>query len=66
MVLHECEHVVHVLRECSAYSNIRVIFVEKLLEDRHVNFDKLNSIEKTAYVLGSKLWEYDFDHLLSL
>ena len=23
-------------------------------------------IEKTAYVLGSELWEYDFDHLLSL
>ena len=24
------------------------------------------SIEKTAYVLGSELWEYDFDHLVSL
>ena len=55
----ECESVVHVW-DCSAYSNIRVIFVEKLLEDRHVNFDKLNSIEKTVYVLGSELWEYDF------
>ena len=62
----ECESVVHVLWECSAYSNIRVIFVEKLLEDRYVNFDKLNSIEKNPYVLGSELWEYDFDHLLSL
>ena len=51
----ECESVVHVLWECSAYSNIRVIFVEKLLEDRYVNFDELNSIEKTAYVLGSEL-----------
>ena len=29
-------------------------------------FDKFDSIEKTAYVLGSELWEYDFDHLLSL
>ena len=28
----ECESVVHVLWECSAYSNIRVIFVEKLQE----------------------------------
>ena len=37
-----------------------------LLGDRYVNFDKLNSIEKTAYVLGSKLWEYDVDNLLSL
>ena len=26
----------------------------------------INSIEKTAYVLGSELWEYDFDDLLSL
>ena len=65
----ECESVVYVLWECSAYSNIRAIFVEKLREvlgDRYVNFDKLNSIEKTAYVLGSELWEYDFDHLISL
>ena len=65
----ECESVVHMLWECSAYSNIRVIFVEKLQEllgDKYVNFDELNSIEKIAYVLGSELWEYDFDHLLSL
>ena len=34
--------------------------------DRYVNFDKLNSIGKTAYVLGSELWEYNFDHLPSL
>ena len=32
----------------------------KLLGDRYVNFVKLNSIGKTAYVLGSELWEYDF------
>ena len=31
-----------------------------------MQFDKLNSIEKTAYVLGSELWEYDFDGVLSL
>ena len=65
----ECESIVHVLWERSAYGNIRVIFVEKLWElwgDRYVNLDKLNSIEKTAYVLGSELWECDFDHLFSL
>ena len=28
----------------------------ELLEDRYASFDKLNSIEKTAYVLGSELW----------
>ena len=56
------------LWECSAYSNIRVSFMEKLREllgDRYVNFDKFNSIKKTAYVLGSELWEYEFDQLLS-
>ena len=61
----ECESVVHVLWECSAYSNIRVTFVEKLREllgNRYAEFDKLNS----TYVLGSELWEYDFDDLLSL
>ena len=65
----ECKSVVHVLWECSAYSNIRVTFVEKLREllgNRYAKFDKLNSTEKTAYVLGSELWEYDFDDLLSL
>ena len=61
----ECESVVHVLWECSAY---RIIFVEKLQElseDRYADFDKLNSIEKTTYVLRSELWEHDFDDLLS-
>ena len=65
----ECESVVHVLWECSAYSNIRGNFVEKLREllgNGYAEFDKLNSIEKTAYVLGSELWEYNFDNLLSL
>ena len=57
------ESVVHVLWECSAYSNIRGTFVEKF---REVLGNKLNSIEKTAYVLGSELWEYDFNDLLRL
>ena len=29
-------------------------------------FDKLYSVEKTAYVLGNELWEYDIDNSLSL
>ena len=37
--------------------------LQELLGNRYAEFDKLNSIEKTAYVLGSELWEYD---LLSL
>ena len=51
-----------VLWECSAYSKIIGIFVEKLREllgNGYVEFDKLNSIKKTAYVLGSEPWEYD-------
>ena len=51
----ECESVVHVLWECSAYSNIRGNFVKKLwelLDNGFAEFDKLNSIAKTAYVLG--------------
>ena len=59
----ECGNVVvHLLWECSAYTNIFFGFKE-LFGDRYVNSGKLNSIEET---LGSELWEYDFEHLLSL
>ena len=34
--------------------------LRELLGNRYAEFDKLN---KTAYVLGSELWEYDFDDL---
>ena len=54
---------------CGSVWHIPVSFVEKLVEllvTRYANFDKLNSIEKTVYVLGSEFWKYDFDHLLSL
>ena len=38
--------------------------LRELLGNRSTTiFDKLNNTEKTAYVLGSELWEYD---LLSL
>ena len=40
--------------------------LQELLGNRYAYFDKLNSIKKTVYVLGSELWEYDFDDLLSL
>ena len=49
----ECESVVHVLWECPAYSNCRLMFLKKLQE-------------KTSYVLGSELWEDDFSSLLSI
>ena len=54
-------YVVHMLWE--AYSHI---FVEKLLGDGYINCYKLTiQISVDLYVLGSELWEYNFDHLLS-
>ena len=51
----ECESVVHVLWECPAYSNCRLAFLKKLQEllgDKYIDFDSLNYLEKTSYVLG--------------
>ena len=66
---YECESVTHVLWECLVYSDIRNSFLEKLKEllgDRYVDFATLSNIEKSAFVLGSELWEEDFDALLQL
>ena len=65
----ECENASHVLWECSAYSNTRASFTKKLqelLEDDHEDFESLDNVEKSSYVLGSELWESKFDVLLSL
>ena len=65
----ECESVVHVLWECPAYSNCRLMFLKKLQEllgVKYIDFDSLNHLEKTSYVLGSELWEDDFSSLLSI
>ena len=62
----ECESVVHVLWECTAYSSSRASFMEKLHElsgDSYADFDLL---EKTSYVLGSEHWEKNFKSLLFL
>ena len=32
----------------------------------YIDFDSLNYLEKTSYVLGSDLWEDDFRSLLSI
>ena len=60
----ECESVVHVLWECSAYSSSRASFLLKLLGDRYADFEALNSVEKTSYVLGSELYEYLISQLV--
>ena len=65
----ECEKVSHVLWECSAYSRTRVTFMKKLqelLEDDYEDFESLENVEKSSYVLGSEVWESKFDGLLAL
>ena len=55
----ECENVSHVLWECSAYSSSRACFIKKLqelLEDEYEDFESLDKVEKSSYVLGSELW----------
>ena len=59
----------HVLWECSAYSSTRASFMKKLqelLEDDYEDFESLDNVEKSSYVLGSELWENKFDGLLAL
>ena len=65
----ECESVTHVLWECFVYSSIRKSFMAKLNEilgDKYDDFVALSNIEKTAFVLGSELWEEDFQALLQI
>ena len=37
-----------------------------MLEDEYEDFESLDKVEKSSYVLGSELWESKFDGLLSL
>ena len=37
-----------------------------MLEDDYEDFESLDKVEKSSYVLGSELWESKFDGLLSL
>ena len=47
------------------YIHVHVTFGQ-LLGDRYADFEALNNVEKTSYVLGSELWEQNFKSLLSL
>ena len=40
--------------------------LQELLEDEYEDFESLNNVEKSYYVLRSELWESKFDGLLSL
>ena len=62
----ECENVSYVFWECSAYSSTRASFMKKLqvlLGDE--DFESLENVEKSSYVLGSELWESKFNGLLT-
>ena len=37
-----------------------------MLEDDYEDFESLENVEKSSYVLGSELWENKFDGLLAL
>ena len=54
---------------CMCCGSVRptVVFmmrVEELLGDRYADFEVLNRIEKTSYVLETELWEQNFKSLL--
>ena len=50
-----------VLELASFMSNL-----QELLEDDYEDFESLENVEKSSYVLGSELWESRFDGLLAL
>ena len=62
----ECESVVHVLWECPAYSSCREGFKATFKELIGDSFEQLSDIDKTAYVLGSELWEENFEDTFRL
>ena len=58
----ECENMSHVLWGSVQhnYSSTRACFIKKLqvlLEDEYEDFESLDKVEKSSYVLGSELWE---------
>ena len=59
---------VHLLWECPAYtcSSCREGFRAKVKELIGDSFEQLSDIDKTAYVLGSELWEENFEDTLRL
>ena len=40
--------------------------LQELLEDDYEDFESLENVEKSSFVLGSELWESTFDELLAL
>ena len=60
----ECSLCGNECEKCSAYSSTRASFMKKLqelLEDDYEDFESLENVEKSSYVLGSELWESKID-----
>ena len=53
----ECENVSHVLWSVQQYSSTRASFMkfQELLKDDYEDFESLENVEKSSYVLGSEL-----------
>ena len=51
----ECESVVYMLWECSAYSTCLDNFMEDLKQLLGNKFDQLSDIDITSYMLGCKI-----------
>ena len=62
----ECECVNHVLWECPNYSSSRADFLLELQEKLGSRFEPLDSLGKSSFISGSKLWEDHFYSLLAL
>ena len=54
------------LWECLAYTSCREGYRAKFKELIGDSYEQLNDIDKTAYVLGSELWEENFEDMLRL
>ena len=58
---------------CGSVQHIAVLYrasfmkkLQEFLEDDYEDFESLENVEKSSYVLGSELWESKFDGLLAL
>ena len=49
---------------CSTRASFKKL--QELLEDDYEDFESLENVEKSSYVLGSELWESKFNGLLAL
>ena len=64
LIPHKEHPVLHSLLLCLPNSSFRTC--EELLQHDYEDFESLENLEKSSYMLGSELWESKFDGLLGL